>query len=148
MDNNRITAVTNEQLRDFADLIGGSPWGVDKGKPRIYMKSSDDRSVFFKFDDWPTGDFANMLGGAALSCYITDSGQQGDWYRAQKADVARRLRPHALALAAAANGSDGMQLANKIMDDAREISEIEADAAARSLANGDVEAASRTLGLS
>lgn len=46
-----------QQLDVFADLVGGTPWGLEKGKPTVYMPCAPNFETFFTFIDtvWPSG---------------------------------------------------------------------------------------------
>lgn len=137
--------VTN-QLATAAEIIGGRPWGADKGKPRIYMPSScRGRKVFFEFPDFPTGDPADQLGGAALKIFIDDCGQHANWYTSQRQKVVHRMYRPSLALSAIHAGDAG--LAAEIMDRDDDITAEEIDAAGGHLINGRIAEARETLGL-
>lgn len=62
--NELVQLTIRQQLNELANLIEGSAWGADRGKPRIYMRSTRDRKIFFDFPDCPTGDADDVLGGA------------------------------------------------------------------------------------
>jgi hypothetical protein len=80
-------AKVQEQLEERARLVGGKPWGVKQGKPRIYLPSRRDVKVFVAFEGFPTGDDADLLGGAKLVVLIDDCGQHPNWYRAQREKI-------------------------------------------------------------
>lgn len=109
-----------EQLEKLAALIGGKAWGLDKGKPRIYMPSRRDCKVYF---DFPAPAYASPedeingavdLGGAALRVYIDDCGQHPNWYASQKAKMIAARAKDSLAIQAAQ--SDDWELAQVILD--------------------------------
>jgi len=102
-----------QQLNTMADLVDGKAWGVKYGKPRIYMPSMRDRKVYFAFQDYPTGDDKNLLGGACLLIRIEDCGQHPNWYKSQKDKIFRRLYRESLALQAWSEASP--ELARRIM---------------------------------
>jgi hypothetical protein len=71
-----------QKLEAAAKFVKGRPWGVEIGKPRIYMfcKRKDAR-VFFDFPKHTADD----LGKAVLKCSIAENGWHGGkWYIAQK----------------------------------------------------------------
>jgi hypothetical protein len=71
-----------QKLEAAAKFVKGRPWGVEIGKPRIYMfcKRKDAR-VFFDFPKHTADD----LGKAVLKCSIVDNGwHAGRWYVSQK----------------------------------------------------------------
>ena len=123
----------SEELTKLAELIGGKAWGADKGKPRIYMRSSRDRKVFFMFPDAVDGD-CGCLGGAALKVYIDDCGQAGNWYKSQRQREMHGQRGNALALAAACDGGD-WELAEQLVEYGDDFSDVEIDELASHLVN-------------
>ena len=92
------------QLAYFAQIIGGSPWGADKGKPRIYMRSRNDATSYFEFPDacYDDPDFGDDLGGAVMKIFIKDCGQHTNWYSSQRDTLAAGLWQHSLSLGALA----------------------------------------------
>ena len=136
--------MAEKQLADWAQAIGGKPWGLDLGKPRIYMRSAKDRKVFFSFPDFPTGDDSNPLGGAKANVYIDDCGQAGAWYRSQREREMRRLYRGSLALDALDQGEPG--LAGEIMDGG-DIQAEALNAASKHLINGRIADARAELGM-
>lgn len=80
-------AKVREQLEERAAMVGGKPWGVAQGKPRIYLPSRRDTQVFIEFPGYPTGDEADLLGGPKLSVIIDDYGQHTNWYKRRRAKV-------------------------------------------------------------
>jgi hypothetical protein len=108
-----------EQLAAMPELIGGKAWGLDKGKPRIYLPSRRDMKVYFAFDDAayssPTDEVSGAvtLGGARLCVQIDDCGQHPNWYAGQKAKVAEAQRLNSLALMVAEAGD--FELARRVV---------------------------------
>lgn len=88
---------TAKALTDYAAIIGGTAWGHDKGKPRIYCKSGrKDVKVYFEFPDFIPGE---DLGGATLKIWIDDNGTQGgQWYANVRRDYMRGMVRRSLAL--------------------------------------------------
>lgn len=133
-----LDRITRDQLHAAATLIGGKPWGADRGMPRIYMRSSKDRKIYFDFPDFPTGDASDVLGGARLQCRIDDCGQHANWYRGQRAKIVESFQTHALALAAATHDR---ALAEAIMDHDGEFDDRDVDALSGHFSNGRIDAA-------
>lgn len=144
MNSNELIESTAKQLAEMAGLVSGRPWGADKGKPRIYLKSRKDMTVYFAFEDYPTGDDDDLLGGASLKVYIDDCGQSPKWYASQKRIVIQNRMQHGLALAAWSAGD--RQLAEDIMD-ADDFDGEQIDEASGHLANGRLAEARESLGL-
>jgi hypothetical protein len=71
-----------QKLEAAAKVVKGRVWGVDIGKPRIYLFCRrKDARVFFDFPKHAGDD----LGKPALKCSIADNGWHGGkWYSAQK----------------------------------------------------------------
>jgi hypothetical protein len=71
-----------QKLESAAKVVKGKVWGVDIGKPRIYLFCRrKDARVFFDFPKHAGDD----LGKAVLRCAIDDNGwHNGKWYSAQK----------------------------------------------------------------
>lgn len=145
-----------EQLNEAAEIIGGRPWGADRGTPRIYMRSSKDRTVYWEFPDCviPTNETSFLpdapctpgiheLGGAALRMHIDDCGQPQNWYVGQKRRILEDQRQAGLALIAFRAGDP--QLAREIMD-GEEIEDLAIyDTIATELDNGRIPAARAKL---
>jgi hypothetical protein len=70
------------KLEAAAKVVKGKVWGVDIGKPRIYLFSRrKDARVFFDFPKHAGDD----LGKPTLKCSLDDNGwHSGKWYSAQK----------------------------------------------------------------
>lgn len=87
------TMTISEQLTQAAEIVGGKAWGLDRGKPRIYLPSRRDAKVYISFEDAAychTDDVVSGtcgLFGAKLNCFIDDCGQSPNWYRSQKAQM-------------------------------------------------------------
>lgn len=74
-----------DELARAAELIGGKPWGLNIGKPRIYMPVwRKDAKVYFDFPE--AG--ALGLGKPILKVWIDECGQHPNWYKSE----ANRLR--------------------------------------------------------
>jgi hypothetical protein len=131
-DEHSLDQATQAQLTEAAKLVGGRPWGADRGKPRIYLRSARDRKVFFEFPDYPTGDVDDVLGGAKLSVSIDDCGQHPNWYKGQRAKI---IAGHACTAIALAVRSD-IDLAEAILDCDGEFDEDELDSLWSHAANG------------
>lgn len=85
-----------QQLRDLADLVHGKPWGLDKGKPRVYLDMKRrDTKVFFSFPDWDE----TALGGAKFECFIDPCGQPAAWYTSQREMLRKGCLGASMALA-------------------------------------------------
>lgn len=146
--NELVQLTIRQQLNELANLIEGSAWGADRGKPRIYMRSTRDRKIFFDFPDCPTGDADDVLGGARFQCYIDDCGQHPRWYQSQRSLEIKSHRHEAIALAAACYpGSSGWELAEQIMEREHDYSAKDIDDAASHLVNGRLVEAAEALGL-
>lgn len=129
---NDLVEKTKTQLTKWAGIIGGKPWGADKGKPRIYMPSRRDVKAFFEFPDYPTGDESDLLGGAKFSVYIDDCGQHANWYASQKEKMSQQNRKASLALLALHAGSE--ELAAQLLE-----ADVDEDKMAAHLINGRIE---------
>ena len=133
------------QLEKWAKFIGGCPWGADRGKPRIYMRSRKDIKIFFGFPDSPTGDESDLLGGATLVILIDECGQPPNWYAAQRRVMMRSQYRASLILAALHAGDE--VLARDIADREGPVTAAESDAASGELLNGRIVEARTVLGL-
>ena len=132
-----------EQLEAAAELIGGKAWGIDKGKPRIYMPSRRDCKVYFDFPDAAYSSPADqvsatvVLSGAQLKIYIEDCGQHPNWYASQKARIRARQGANGLALMAFIAGDE--QLARDLLDGLAD--GVDGDAFAAHVVNGRMDEA-------
>lgn len=125
------TMTIADQLTAAAAAIGGKAWGVEKGKPRIYVQTRRrDVTAYFSFPDADAAD----LGGAQLQVYIEDCGQSGSWYASQKEKIRSSLAPQGLVLIALRVGH--AELAEQILDRSWTADQI--DQAADALLNGRV----------
>lgn len=140
-----LLTATKKQLESWAAVIGGKAWGADKGKPRIYMPSFKDRKIYFAFDDFPTGDDLNLLGGAALKVFIDDCGQAPQWYASQRKREMTAVTTAALALEALDHGET--DLAATIMDLDDTPGDAAIDAFSDHITNGRLAEARQALGL-
>ena len=146
------TRTIREELERAAELIGGKAWGIDKGKPRIYMPSRKDTKVYFEFPDAAYSTENDLvsevvcLGGARLCVWIEDCGQHPHWYESQRQLVHKRQQVNALALAAFSAGDEA--LAEAIASsDPDQFDGHRIDEAASSLVNGRTAEARHVLGL-
>jgi len=129
-----------QQLERAAEIVGGEPWGATTGKPRIYMPSRRDATIYFEF---PDSDGATYLGGACLKIFIDDCGQHPNWYAGQKRKIMASQRLAGLALCAFSEGDE--ELARAIAE-ADEIDEMAVyEQAANHLVNGRFAEARETL---
>ena len=98
---------TELDLNIWAELIDGSPWGYDKGRPRIYINGfGKSTKVYFYFPDHDD----ESLGGAVLAIQLADCGQPGAWYAGQKRKIAsdQRIRKRLIALMILSNFGNGV----------------------------------------
>lgn len=116
-----LATITADQLKRWAEIVGGKPWGAEKGRPRIYMPTRRDCKVYFDFPDFPTGDEKQILGGARFQCFIDNCGQHPHWYQSQRQMLMVAHYKTMLALSALAAYDE--QLARDIM----ELAEVDAD---------------------
>ena len=151
-DVQEFEAALKSELERLANLVGGKPWGADKGKPRIYMPSRKDIKAYFEFERPETSPMIcteDPLGGAALKIYIDDCGQAPNWYKSQKAKVMARLAAASLALAAIRAGDE--ELALDLIDreemEAEDMTAEQIDEAASHMLNGRLAEAREVLGL-
>lgn len=98
-------------LEAAAKVVKGKVWGVDIGKPRIYMFCPRrDAKVFFDFPEHTD----DVLGKAVLKCAIADNGWHGGrWYIAQKEIILEHYERHFAALNAFFAGDE--ELAAELM---------------------------------
>lgn len=88
----------SEYLAKAAEIVGGKPWGLGLGRPRIYLDSRRDAKVFISFEDAAYGDAADEISatcglfGAKINCFIDDCGQSPNWYKSQKAKLLKHAR--------------------------------------------------------
>lgn len=140
-----LFAAVAQQLAALSSLVGGKPWGADKGKPRVYLATGrKDVKVYFEFPDFPTGDERDLLGGAAFKVFIDDCGQHPNWYKSQREKLLRSHYRESLAIQAFADDQD---LARAIMQREEPYTAAEVDDAGRHLANGRIAEARASLGL-
>lgn len=146
------TRTVKEQLELAADIIGGNAWGIDKLKPRIYVKTRRDTKAYFDFADDASytspddpADAVHGLGGAAFRVYIDDCGQHPNWYAGEKRKLVEANWLRSLALSAFI-GCDDEQLAREIME-MDDITAAQVDEAAGHLVNGRITEARQALGL-
>jgi hypothetical protein len=146
------TRTIREELERAAELIGGKAWGIDKGKPRIYMPSRRDIKAYFEFpdaaysspDDQVSGSVC--LGGHRFVVWVAECGQHPNWYESQRKKVFEANRNASLALHAFAAGDEA--LAEAIASaDPDQFDGDQIDEAARSLVNGRTAEARQVLGL-
>jgi hypothetical protein len=85
-----------QKLESAAKVVKGRVWGVDIGKPRIYLFCRrKDARVFFDFPEHAGDD----LGDAVLRCSIDDNGwHNGKWYSAQKKIILAQYEQQCIAL--------------------------------------------------
>lgn len=146
------TRTIKQTLEAMATLVGGRAWGLDKGKPRIYMPSSKDRKVFFDFTDAAfsspehLSDAGATLGGATLCVGTDDCGQAPAWYESQKRIMMQLDSVRRASMAIMAFESDEA-FAAAIMAKEDELTDDEIDAASSHLVNGRIAEAKEALGL-
>jgi len=99
------------ELDRVAKIVGGSPWGADRGKPRIYLRSRRDVKVWLDYADASEHD----LGGARLDARVDDCGQTEAWYASQRRKAIENNATVALA-AMIARGGQHDELAEQVMD--------------------------------
>lgn len=93
------TMSVRDQLQKIAEITGGNAWGIDRGKPRVYLPSRRDIKTFISFEDaaFSSPDDAisvtTGLFGENLNCYIDDCGQSPNWYKSQRALAIEDARP-------------------------------------------------------
>lgn len=128
----KLVQTIADQLTAAAAAIGGTPWGADKGQPRIYIQTRRrDVTAYFAFPDATAAD----LGGAQLQVYIEECGQHASWYASQRDLIRKRCIRQGLALMALRAG-----LGDTVDGIFAEVwSSEDADMAARLLANGNAE---------
>jgi hypothetical protein len=118
------------RLDALARIVGGKSWGLDRGKPRIYLPSAKDRKIFISFEDFDGAELA----GAKLQIFIDDCGQSPKWYSSQKRVEIKAFRHIFLAITMAINDDD-MERDDQI------------NQAAHESANGRAEEAYEILGI-
>jgi hypothetical protein len=131
--NKEQTMSTTDQLNSIADLVGGKPWGADRGKPRVYLNSRRDTKIHIEFPDATADD----LGGPRLVVHIDECGQTPAWYASQRRLAMEGKAQTVLAAAAWRHDAD---LAEAIMV-ADEMQPEQIDAVASMLANGRIDEA-------
>lgn len=100
---------TRAQLALWSGVVGGTPWGAEKGCPRIYMTEfGEEPTAYFKFIDFPTGHDVNVLGGAWLEVYVSKDGRNPDEVRAMTREMIQQYRLEQLALGFLNIGEPGM----------------------------------------
>jgi hypothetical protein len=134
------------RLDALARIVGGKSWGLDRGKPRIYLPSAKDRKIFISFEDFDGAELA----GAKLQIFIDDCGQSPKWYSSQKRVEIKALRHIFLAITMAINDEDmerGLRAAAAIIALDEELSDDQINQAAHESANGRAEDAYEILGI-
>lgn len=93
------TMTIRQQLAKIAEITGGNAWGLDQGKPRVYLPSRRDIKLFLSFEDaaFSSPDQAadgvtSGLFGCKVNCFIDDCGQSPNWYKSQKAKAMEGAR--------------------------------------------------------
>lgn len=137
-----------QQLESLANLIGGRAWGLETGKPRIYMPSARDRKIYFEFPDCacstPDDEVSATcaLGGARLVIFIHECGQSANWYASQRRQAVENHRQTALAVALFGHNP---AWAEAVLED--DLTDDQVDQAMHEIINGRWDAAAVILGL-
>jgi hypothetical protein len=137
-----------ERLNTFAEITGGRAWGLEQGKPRVYLPSRRDIKLYIQFDDCAYHDpdqeetDASTIGGCSLHCYINSCGQSSKWYASQKAQAIAGARS-ALDAAIWYDHTGDEETARRFVDEGLQLS----DAAAHELANGRIDEARAIMGI-
>lgn len=88
-----------EKLDQLASVAGGRAWGASLGKPRVYLPSRKDISLYISFEDSAYSDHldecSEVVGiwGEKINCYINDCGQSPAWYASQRRLAIDGARP-------------------------------------------------------
>jgi hypothetical protein len=118
-----------EQLNKIAEIVGGKAWGLDIGKPRIYVNYRRDVSLWIEFADAayasPDDQVTSTTGlfGACLKCHIADCRQTAAWYRSQREQALAHAKPAFVAALWYLVTGDEEQ-AKRIADEEVELSDV------------------------
>lgn len=83
-------------LHDVAEAIGGQAWGLDVGKPRVYVPSPVATRSWFEFPDYTPAD----IGIPKLGIYVNMAWFPSGDVLAKKRDIRARLARTAVAIVA------------------------------------------------
>lgn len=145
-----MTQTIEQALNRMAEIVGGNAWGLDKGKPRIYMPlKRRDAKAYFDFADAAYSSAqqpingTTTLGGAVLKIFIDDCGQAPQWYKSQREKLVSRFQREGLAIMAYEADES---LAEAIME-LDEIDDDQVNTVSGHLVNGRVAEARAALGM-
>lgn len=136
----------NEHLAALAAIVDAKPWGAAQFKPRLYLRSRKDITLFISFEDAcytsPDEEVTAIfcLAGCKLHCFIDECGQSPKWYASQRRIAMENARPAFDAVMWALH-TDNLAEAEEIFENEIEIT----DEIANHLINGRIDEARALL---